>query len=75
MIKAHDGRLEANHKHQVSGRNVSINVLSSLSQHQYQHIITKSSLKSAKTIRIPLLVCSYLKRPQGGSITIDVELE
>ena len=72
MIKAHDGRLEASHKHGVSGRNVS-NLLS-LSQHCYQPIMM-SSLKSAETIRIPLLVCSYSGHPQGGSNIIHVELE
>lgn len=73
MIKAHDGRLEASHKHRVSGRNVSF--LLSLSQHCYQPIMMMSSLKSAETIRIPLLVCSYSGHPQGGSNIIHVELE
>lgn len=74
MIKAHEGRLEASHKHRVSGRNVSIKILSTLSQHQYQHIM-RSSLKSAETIRTLLLVCSCVRHPQGGSNIKHVELE
>lgn len=72
MIKAHEGRVEASHEHQVRGRNVST---ISLSQHQYQHIVVRSSSESAETIRIPLLVCIYWKHPQGGRNIIHIELE
>lgn len=73
MIKAHDGRLEASQT-PSEWQERFYKVLSSLSQHQYQHIMT-SSLKSAETIRIPLLVCSYSRHPQGGSNIKHVELE
>lgn len=71
MIKAHDGRLKASHKHQVSGRNFSIRF--------FHHCLSTdispfamSPLKSAETIRIPLLVCSYSGHPQGGSDIIHI---
>lgn len=72
MIKAHDGRLKASQIPREWQKRL-YRVLSSLSEHQYQHII--SSLKSAETIRILLLVCSYPRQPQGGSNIIHVELE
>lgn len=73
MIKAHDGRLKASQT-PCEWQERFYRVLSSLSKHQYQHIIA-SSLKSAETIRILLLVCSYSGQPRGGSNIIHVELE